>query len=229
MSYVLEENQGNHERETPNPKKCKTINFDPMKTVREQYNRILLIDELLNKIKKEKGARAASEEWFAALPEQFKPATYYACLSTNENGQSYLDPEKCKKNFYPIKYDQEKYDRILADIFFNDIKEGNGPCNADKKWFAPLPELFRSQSNLSPDVFIPEKSQRIVDESTKILLIEKGSELIDRYIKLSNINSPVKVVAVKVTKNNVLLEVEEELNGGALHYEVDCENDMVPL
>lgn len=61
------------------------------------------------------------------------------------------------------------------------------------------------------------------------LLLEKGSELFGHYIKLININSPVKVIEVNITKDNVLLVVEEELDKGKLRYEVDCEIDMVPL
>ncbi|CAB4489732.1 hypothetical protein RhiirA1_535873 [Rhizophagus irregularis] len=258
MSYVIEVNQGNYEQETPNfgsiakdyhdaceiynsclitteygdsildPKKCNAINFDPIKTAREQYDRIYLIDELFNKIKKEKGARAVSEEWFAALPEQFKPANYYACLSTDEKGKSYLDPEKCKKNFDPIKYDLEKYDRALDNIYFNDIKKENAPHSAGKEWFVPLPERFKSKCELNPDIFIP-KSQRVVDEPTKNLLLEKGIELFGHQIKLININSPVEVVEIKITQDNILLVVEEELDKGMLRYEVDCEIDMIPL
>jgi hypothetical protein len=53
--------------------------------------------------------------------------------------------------------------------------------------------------------------------------------LIKKETNLLIIISSDKVVCVKVVKNDVLLEVEEELDGRVLHYEVDCENGMVPL
>lgn len=61
------------------------------------------------------------------------------------------------------------------------------------------------------------------------LLLEKGIELFGHQIKLININSPVEVVEIKITQDNILLVVEEELDKGMLRYEVDCEIDMVPL
>ena len=51
--------------------------------------------------------------------------------------------------------------------------------------------------------------------------------LIGHKIKLYDVN--VEVISIKVTKDNIFLEVEENVEGELIQYEIDYENDEVPL
>jgi hypothetical protein len=63
---------------------------------------------------------------------------YYACLTTNEYGSTYLDPVKCRtRNFDPVKATKEQEERILLAIErFNKIANERGHRAADEEAFA---------------------------------------------------------------------------------------------
>ena len=56
--------------------------------------------------------------------------------------------------------------------------------------------------------------------------ISEAVKLIDHEIELND-GYQVKVIAVKVTKKRILLEVEENVEGEHIYYEVDYGNDVV--
>jgi len=56
----------------------------------------------------------------------------------------------------------------------------------------------------------------------------KASHLVDCRIKLED-GIDVKVISVKMNKENVFLEVEEKVDNGLEYYEIEYQQDMVGL
>lgn len=57
--------------------------------------------------------------------------------------------------------------------------------------------------------------------------VGKAIQLIGHKIKLYN--DDVEVIAVKITKNGIFLNVEKNVEGELIHHEISYENDIVPL
>lgn len=57
--------------------------------------------------------------------------------------------------------------------------------------------------------------------------VGKAIQLIGHKIKLYN--DDVEVIAVKITKNGIFLNVEKNVEGELIHHEIGYENDIVPL
>jgi hypothetical protein len=57
--------------------------------------------------------------------------------------------------------------------------------------------------------------------------IDKAFKLIGRKIKLYD--DDVEVIAVKATKDGIFIEVEENVEGELIRYELEYENDVVPF
>jgi thiamine biosynthesis lipoprotein ApbE len=57
--------------------------------------------------------------------------------------------------------------------------------------------------------------------------IDKAFKLIGRKIKLYD--DDAEVIAVKATKDGIFLEVEENVEGELIRYELEYENDVVPF
>ncbi|CAB4486119.1 uncharacterized protein OCT59_022241 [Rhizophagus irregularis] len=81
---------------------------------------------------------------------------YEACLMTNEYGETYLDPEKCKaRNFDPVRASQEQRERISSYL------EGLQETSKEKRWRVSF-KAFESMT-LNPS----RKSQEIRSLITK--------------------------------------------------------------
>ncbi|CAB4419985.1 unnamed protein product [Rhizophagus irregularis] len=147
--------------------------------------------------------------------------SYYACLTTNEFGSTYLDPVKCKaKNFDPRKATKEQEERIhLIAERFNKIKEERGSRVAQEELGAALVYL----NTLPKPILKPDPEVTLSDNPS----IDKAIKLIGYKIKLYD--NDVEVIAVKVTKNGIFLGVEKNVEGELIHHEIRYENDVVPL
>ncbi|GBB95028.1 hypothetical protein RclHR1_24630002 [Rhizophagus clarus] len=172
---------------------------------------------------------------------------YHACLTTNEYGSTYLDPIKCKaRNFDPITATKEQKERILLFAErYEKIAEEKGHHAAREEAFAAhdfynaLPKQFLNNDKLDPEVpTLGEAESLNVMHKAVPGSIEKRSEpthssvneafkLIGHKIKLYDVD--VEVISVKATKDGVFLEVEENVEGELIRYEIDYENDVVPL
>ncbi|GBC09975.1 hypothetical protein RclHR1_09240009 [Rhizophagus clarus] len=149
---------------------------------------------------------------------------YYTCLSINEFGSTYLDPAKCKaKNFDPKKAAKEEEERILLFTEkFDKIKEEKGArfaleeLKATLDYSNTLPKPYNYLHG--PDPEIPHSDNPSVD---------KAIQLIGHKIKLYN--DDVEVIAVKITKNGIFLNVKKNVEGELIHHEIGYENDIVPL
>ncbi|RIA84154.1 hypothetical protein C1645_859615 [Glomus cerebriforme] len=190
---------------------------------------------------------------------------YYACLTTNEYGSTYLDPMKCRaKNFDPITATKEQEERILLFAErFKKIANERGYHAAEKEAFAAydfysaLPKQFLNNDKLDPEVptsgnvFIKmndRQNSRVMfeDEAESLNVmhkavpgsiekrskpthssVDKAFKLIGHKIKLYDVD--VEVISVKGTKDGIFLEVEENVEGELIRYEIGYENDVVPL
>ncbi|PKY55922.1 hypothetical protein RhiirA4_475778 [Rhizophagus irregularis] len=149
---------------------------------------------------------------------------YYDCLSINESGLTYLDPVKCKaKNFDSKKVAKEQEKRILSFIEkFNKVKEERGAPFAREELKATLiysntlPKPFNYLHGTGPEIPYPDNPS-----------VGKAIQLIGHKIKLYN--DDVEVIAVKITKNGIFLNVEKNVEGELIHHEIGYENDIVPL
>ncbi|PKC06024.1 hypothetical protein RhiirA5_420145 [Rhizophagus irregularis] len=172
---------------------------------------------------------------------------YYDCLSINESGLTYLDPVKCKaKNFDSKKVAKEQEKRILSFIEkFNKVKEERGAPFAREELKATLiysnnlyvayyfqnentdslntydipfrPKPFNYLHGPGPEIPYPDNNPSV----------GKAIQLIGHKIKLYN--DDVEVIAVKITKNGIFLNVEKNVEGELIHHEISYENDIVPL
>ncbi|EXX64207.1 hypothetical protein RirG_144990 [Rhizophagus irregularis DAOM 197198w] len=150
---------------------------------------------------------------------------YYDCLSINESGLTYLDPVKCEaKNFDSKKVAKEQEKRILSFIEkFNKVKEERGAPFAREELKATLiysnnlPKPFNYLHGPGPEIPYPDNNPSV----------GKAIQLIGHKIKLYN--DDVEVIAVKITKNGIFLNVEKNVEGELIHHEISYENDIVPL
>ncbi|CAB4398823.1 unnamed protein product [Rhizophagus irregularis] len=129
---------------------------------------------------------------------------YYDCLSINE-----------------VAKEQEK--RILSFIEkFNKVKEERGAPFAREELKATLiysnnlPKPFNYLHGPGPEIPYPDNPS-----------VGKAIQLIGHKIKLYN--DDVEVIAVKITKNGIFLNVEKNVEGELIHHEIGYENDIVPL
>ncbi|CAB4483403.1 hypothetical protein RhiirA5_506451 [Rhizophagus irregularis] len=146
---------------------------------------------------------------------------YYACLTTNEFGSTYLDPVKCKaKNFDPRKATKEQEERILLIVErFNKIKEEKGFRVAQEELGAAL-----VYSNTLPKPILKPDPEVTRSDNPSI---DKAIQLIGHKIKFYD--TDFKVIAVKITKDGIFLDVEENVEGELIQHEIGYENDVVPL
>ncbi|RGB40291.1 hypothetical protein C1646_753465 [Rhizophagus diaphanus] len=168
---------------------------------------------------------------------------YYACLTTNEYGKTYLDPMKCKaKNFDPITATKEQKERILLFIErYKKITKEKGHHAAEKEAFAACnfsnALLKQFNDKLDRVMFEGEAESLIVMHKAVPGSIEKRSkpthssvnkafELIGHKIKLYDVD--VEVISFKATKDDIFLEVEENVEGELIRYEIGYE-DVVSL
>ncbi|CAG8716559.1 9455_t:CDS:2 [Funneliformis caledonium] len=177
--------------------------------------------------------------------------TYYAYLSTNKYGLTYLDSVKCKaRNFDLIKATKKQEERIhLALKRFKKISKEKGYHTVVKeavdacKFNDTLLKLFLNKLNpevlISGIVFVKINNQQnshVIFEGrvrgSNFLMchlthssINKAFKLIGYKIKLYD--DDVKIIAVKVTKEAIFLEVKENVEGELIYYKLEYENNIV--
>ncbi|CAG8491069.1 2592_t:CDS:2 [Paraglomus occultum] len=165
---------------------------------------------------------------------------YHACLTTTIYGQKYLDPEKCKaRNFDPIKEDEKQIERIHLSAKWIEKKNRRDISSRTNAISFHSPQEFvnknRNPKSLdclddSP-ITIPKKRNKSDKKpSTKKIssLLIKASHLVNHKIKLED-GLYVKVIAAKMNKDNVFLEVEEKVGDELKYYEIEYQQDMVGL
>ncbi|CAG8508358.1 4747_t:CDS:2 [Paraglomus occultum] len=164
-----------------------------------------------------------------------------ACLTTTIYGQTYLDPEKCKaRGFEPIKAAEEEIKGIHWAEWIERRTEEIGFCAQFEEFLAKFPPEFvnkdRDPKSLDclDDTPIPKKRNKSDKKpSTKISIcevffIDQSFTSVNHKIKLED-GFYVKVIAVKMNKDNVFLEVEEKVGDKLEYYEIEYQQDMVGL
>ncbi|RIA84815.1 hypothetical protein C1645_783338 [Glomus cerebriforme] len=174
------------------PVKCKAKNFDPRKATSEEAERILLTAKMCDKIKEERGYRAAQEELAAALD-------FYNSLPKPFLSKDKLDPEVARSDNVFVKMNNRQNSRVM---------------------FEGETESLNVMHKAAPGSI--EKRSKPTHSS-----VDKAFRLIGHKIKLYDVN--VEVIAIKATKDGVFLEVEENVEGELIHYEINYENDIVLL